>query len=304
MKTLRRRLAEYLELRSSLGFKTERTRWLLSSFIAFLEARHRAVITSELALAWAKQPADAHPGWWAQKLSTVRGFARHIQLIDPRHEVPPRELLPECTPRSTPVLYSSSDIQNILRVAREMESSFRGLTHETLFGLLAATGMRVGEALRLDRDHVDWNNQLLLIYVSKFRKSREVVLHATIVRALRRYAAERDRSHPKPRSPAFFVSLSGTRLIYNNVHRTFADLLHRAGIKRQRARLHDLRHTFAVQTILRWHHEGRDVDAWMPRLSTYLGHAVPSSTYWYLTAAPELMALVAHKLQRVLGALP
>lgn len=304
MKALRKHLAEYLELRRALGFKTERSRWLLSSFVSFVEARHRAVITSDLALEWAKQPAAAHPGWWAQKLSTVRVFARHVHLVDPRHEIPPRTLLPETTLRSTPVLYSSSDIAKILRATRDLEPPFRPLTYETIIGLLAATGMRVGEAIRLDRDDVDWGNQLLSIHESKFRKSREVVLHPTVIRALRRYAAERDCFHRKPRSPAFFVSLAGTRLVYNNVHHTFAALLRRAGIKRERARLHDLRHTFVVQTILRWHREGIDVDAWMPRLSTYLGHRDPSSTYWYLTASPELMAVIARKVERVLGALP
>lgn len=304
MKPLRTHLAEYLETRRELGFKTDRDKWLLSSFVAFLQARHQFVITSELALAWAKQPAGAHPGWWAKRLSAVRVFVRHIHPVDPRHQIPPRDLLPESTPRSTPALYSSRDIKKLLRSTHELESPLRALTHETLFGLLAATGMRVGEALRLDRDDVDWENQLLAIHMSKFRKSREVVLHPTVMRALRRYVLVRDQFHSKARSPAFFVSLAGTRLIYNNVHRTFVGLLRHAGIKRERARLHDLRHTFAVQTILRWHHKGLDVDAWMPRLSTYLGHTDPSSTYWYLTASPELMALVGRKLERALGALP
>jgi len=304
MKTLRQLLAEYLAMRHAHGFKTDRHGWLLANFVGFLEARRRAVITSDLALHWAKQPAGAHPGWWGQKLSTVRVFARHIHLIDPRHEIPHRDLLPETTPRATPVLYSSLDIEKVLRAAHDLRSPFRGLTHETIFGLLAATGLRVGEAIRLDRDDVNWTDQVLAIHMSKFRKSREVVLHATVIGALRRYAVERDRFHPKARSPAFFVSLSGTRLIYNNVHRTFASLLRQAGIKRERARLHDLRHTFAVQTILRWHRKGIDVDAWMPRLSTYLGHAHPASTYWYLTASPELMALVGRKLARAMGALP
>jgi integrase/recombinase XerD len=304
MKTLRRHLAEYLVMRSALGFKTDRARWLLTSFVAFVEATPRALITNELALAWAKCPADAHPGWWAQKLSTVCIFARYVHLVDPRHQIPDRQLLTASTPRSTPVLYSSRDIRRILRAACNLESPFRALTYETLLGLLAATGMRVGEALRLDCEHADWKNQLLQIHASKFRKSREVVLHRTVIDALSRYAAERDRYHRKPRSNAFFLSLSGTRLIYNNVHRTFAALLSPAGVARECARLHDLRHTFAVQTILRWHREGRDVEVWMPRLSTYLGHASPASTYWYLTASPELIALVGHKLERALGALP
>jgi len=303
MKTLRTHLVEYLEMRLALGFKPKRHKWLLSSFVAFLEAKHRSVITSDLALDWAKQPLGAHPGWWAQKLSTVRVFARYVHLADCRHAVPPRDLLPKSTPRSTPVLYSPQDVSKILRAATELESPFRTLTHQTLIGLLAATGMRVGEALRLKTDDVDWKNELVLIRHSKFRKSREVVLHASVMRALKRYAIQRER-FDKSRSAAFFVSLAGTALIYNNVHRTFAGLVRRAGIARKRARLHDLRHTFAVQTLLQWHREGLDVNAWMPRLSTYLGHADPAATYWYLTASPELMALVGRKLERALGALP
>jgi integrase len=289
-------------MRAALGFKTDRARWLLTSFVSFMRSERRAVISSELAVEWARRPADAHPGWWAMKLSTVRVFARHVHLADARHQIPPRDLLPEAMPRSTPVLYSAREVEKILRAARDLETPrFRRLTYETIIGLLAVTGMRVGEAIRLDRGDVDLRNQLLAIHESKFRKSREVVLHPTVADVLRCYVAERDRFHRRPRSAAFFVSLSGTRLIYNNVHREFAALLRRAGIKRERARLHDLRHSFVVHTILRWHQQGRDVDAWMPRLSTYLGHRDPSSTYWYLTAAPELMALVSRKLERVLG---
>jgi len=304
MTTLRPLLAEYLETRRALGFKTERTTWLLSSFVAFVEAHRGVRITTAHALAWATQPAGAHPGWWAEKLSTVRGFARHVHLVDPRHEIPAVDLLPARFPRSTPVLYSPEEIRRLLQATRSMPSSFRRATHETLFGLLAATGLRVGEAIRLNARDVDWRHQLLVIRESKFRHSREVVLHATVVRALHRYAAERGRVHATPRSPSFFVSLTGTRLIYSNVQHTFAALRRRAGITRARARIHDLRHTFVVQTLLRWHREGADVEARMPRLSTYLGHRHPASTYWYLTAAPELMALVGRKLQRALGALP
>jgi site-specific recombinase XerD len=304
MKTLRTHLAEYLKMRQALGFKPQRDQWLLSSFITFMEVNHRRLITIDLALDWAKQPVGAHPGWWAKKLSTVRVFARHMHLIDCRHAIPPRHLLPESTPRSTPVLYSSQDVSKLLHAAAKLASPFRSLTHQTLIGLLAVTGMRVGEAIRLDSNDVDWKHELIVIRHAKFRKSREVVLHASVMRALKRYASEREQFHGKARSPAFFVSLTGTRLIYNNVHHTFADLVRRTGIGRERARLHDLRHTFAVQTLLRWYREGLDVNAWLPRLSTYLGHADPTSTYWYLTASPELMALVGHKLECALGALP
>ena len=310
MKSLSKLLADYLDLRRKFGFKAKREAWLLPRFVSFLRAEGSAFITTELALAWAKRPTDAHPSWWASKLSVVRGFAKHAHLIDPRHQIPPCDLLPRYVRRTTPSIYSPEEIARILQAARDFRApctpghAFRCTTYETLFGLLAATGMRVGEAIRLDSSDVDWSNQLLVVRESKFGKSREVVLHDTVMRVLRRYARKRDREYPRARSPSFFVSLVGTRLIYNNVHSTFARLLRLAGIQRAKARVHDLRHTFIVRTILRWHREGVDVDARMPSLSTYVGHRDPSSTYWYLSATPELMGLVARKVQRALGALP
>jgi integrase len=310
MKSLSKLLAEYLDLRRKLGFKADREAWLLRSLVSFLRTKGSAFVTTDLALAWAKRPADAHPTWWASKLSVARGFAKHVHLIDARHQIPPRDLLPRYYRRTTPSIYSADEITRLLRAAREMPSRttqglpFRRATYETFFGLVATTGMRVGEAIRLDCSDVDWANQLVIVRESKFGKSREIVLDDTVVRALRRYANERDCTHPRPRSPSFFVSRVGTRLIYNNVHSTFARLLCQAGIPRAKARVHDLRHTFIVRTVLRWYREGVDVDARMPLLSTYVGHRDPSSTYWYISATPELMDLVARKVERALGALP
>ena len=310
MKSLSKLLAEYLDLRRKLGFKAEREAWLLRSLVSFLRTEGNSFVTTDLALAWAKRPADAHPSWWASRLSVARGFAKHVHLVDARHQVPPCNLLPRHHRRATPSIYSAKEITRLLRAAREMPSRttqgllFRRATYETFFGLVAATGMRVGEAVRLDRSDIDWANQLLIIRNSKFGKSREVVLDGSVVRALSRYAEERDCTHPRPHSPSFFVSRVGTRLVYNNVHSTFAKLLRQAGISRAKARVHDLRHTFIVRTILHWYREGVDVDARMPLLSTYVGHRNPSSTYWYISATPELMELVARKLERTLGALP
>jgi integrase len=310
VRSLSKLLAEHLDLRRKLGFKAEREAWLLTKFVSFLRAEQSAFVTIELALAWAKQPADAHPSWWASRLSVARGFAKHAHLINARHQVPPRDLLPRYYRRATPSIYSSEEIARLLRAAREMPSRitkglpFRRATYETLFGLVAATGMRIGEVIRLDDGDVDWANQLVVVRESKFGKSREVVLHESVMRALLRYVKQRDRAHPHPRSPSFFVSLAGTRLIYNNVHGTFARLLRLAGIHRSKARVHDLRHTFVVRTILQWHRQGVDVDSRMPALSTYVGHRDPSATYWYLSATPELMVLVGRKLERALGVLP
>lgn len=310
MRSLSKLVAEYLELRRKLGFKAEREAWLLQSLVSFLHMKGSTFVSTDLALAWAKRPADALPSWWAARLSVARGFAKHVHFIDARHQIPPCDLLPRSCRRTTPSIYSNDEITRLLRAAREMKSRttqglpFRRATYETFFGLVAATGMRVGEAIRLDCCDVDWANRLLIVRESKFGKSREIVIDDTVVRALRRYAKERDCTHPRPRSPSFFVSSFGTRLIYNNVHNTFARLLRQAGISRAKARVHDLRHTFVVRTILCWYREGIDVDKHMPLLSTYVGHRNPSSTYWYVTATPELMDLVSRKVQRALGALP
>jgi integrase len=299
MSALGHAVDRYLEIRRALGFKLRRESWLLPDFVRYLEAHRSACITVHLALDWSQQPSDAHPAEWAQRLSMVRGFARHLQAEDPRHQVPPVDLLPRPVRRSVPVLLSASEISALLRAARRIRSRLSAATHEALWGLLAATGMRVGEAIRLDREDVDGEQQLLVVRHSKFDKSREVVLHSSTMAALQRYAQVRDHHCPRPCSPAFFVSWRGTRLIYNNVHRTFRLLGQRAGIRA--ARPHDLRHSFAVATLLRWYRQRVDVDAWMPRLSTYLGHVAPESTYWYLTAAPELMAVARRRLERAGG---
>ncbi len=299
MSRLRDAVDRYLETRRALGFKFQRPAWLLPDFVRHLEAHRAPFITLHLALDWAQQPPDGHPAWWAERLSIVRGFARQLQAEDPRHQVPPVGLIPRRVRRAVPVLFDAREISALLRAARRLESPLRAATHETLFGLLVATGMRIGEAIRLDRDDIDWKQRLLVVRRSKFDKSREVVLHPSVLAALRRYTRVRDDRCPRPRSPAFFISLSGTRLIYNNVHRTFRALGRAAGIRSGRP--HDLRHSFAVATLLRWYRKGVDVDAWMPRLSTYLGHAAPESTYWYLTAAPQLMVIARRRLERAGG---
>jgi integrase len=231
----------------------------------------------------------------------VRSFAEHLVALDPRTEVPPRELLPTGVRRARAYLYTDLELTRLLGAARTRLSAPRGETYATLFGLLAVTGMRVGEAVALDRDDVRLEEGVVVVWYGKFRRSREIPLHSTTVAALRAYARDRDRWAPRPRSPAFFVSSKGTRVFYQNVHYEFhklvtAELEPRPGPCRPR--IHDLRHTFAVRTLLGWYRDGLDVDVLMPRLSTYLGHVSPSCTYWYLSATPELFALAARRVDR------
>jgi integrase len=302
MSGLRAELANYLAVRRALGFKLRRAGLLLADFVGYLEANGTDTITTKNAFAWASLPVNASSDWWGYRLSVVRAFARHLHAIDPVHDVPPTGLLPAKTHRATPYLYSDADIAALMAAARQLRSPLRAATVETLVGLLAVTGLRIGEALRLDRDDVELAFGVLRIRQTKFGKSREVPLHPSTVEALAAYALRRDELCPRPREQAFFVSTAGTRLLYCNAHLAWLDLVRRARLGPRsatcRPRPHDLRHSFAVRTLLGWYRDGADVAACMPLLSTYLGHVHPGNTYWYLSAAPELLTLVAARLDQ------
>jgi site-specific recombinase XerD len=307
MSPLRQAVDDYLELRRSLGFKLREAGYFLPSFVEFLEQKGAKTITMELAVRWAQLPASQHPAWWAKRLSAVRQFAKYFQTLDPRTEIPPANLLPAVKRRVTPYLYSDSDAVELMRAARTLPTPQQRATYPALIGLLFVTGMRVGEAIGLDRTDLDWDSRLLTIRSSKFGKSREVAFHDSTLEALAQYARSRDQLHPRSKSPSFFVSSAGTRLHYANVQRTFRRLVQRAGLKRlseRQPRLHDLRHSFAVRTMINWYSDGQDVEARLPLLSTYLGHFDPNSTYWYLSAAPELLALAAERLEMNAGGRP
>ena len=301
MTALRSALTDYLQLRRALGFRLEKLDHLLSGFVAYADAQGAGHITTELALAWAAQPADADPYWHATRLAAVRVFARHLQAADPRTEIPPAGLLPGRGRRAEPYLYSAADITALMTAAAAIGPPVRAATYQTLIGLLAVTGMRVGEAIGLDRCDAGLGGGVITVRSGKFGKSRQIPLHPSTVTALEDYARMRDENIPRPGTPAFFVSLAGTRLIYKNVHFTYHQLTRAAGLlprsARCRPRIHDLRHSFAVATLICWYRDGGDVAARLPLLSTYLGHIDPAGTYWYLEAAPELLTLAAARLQ-------
>ena len=307
MSGLHQAVNDYIALKRALGYKPERELRLLADFAAYIEREGSSCITTLLALAWATQPADAAHSWWSARLDLVRRFAGYVRTLDPKTEIPSRDLLPHRRQRLAAYLYSNEDVQALLAAARRLPGRLKGCTYATLLGLLAATGMRVGEAIAIDRSDLQWCEGLLTIRKSKFGKSREVALHDTTQQALQAYARRRDRVFPRPKNPSFFVSQAGTRLFYSNVHLVFLRLVRRAGLADghpRRPRIHDLRHTFAVRTLQDWYRRGSDVDARLPLLSTYLGHVNPSSTYWYLTSAPELVGLAAERLERAMGDLP
>ena len=307
MSDLRMAVDDYITMRRRLGYKLERAGSLLPEFAKYVERSGSSVITARLAVAWATKPPGEKRRWHSRRLSMVRCFAKYMQTLDPRTEIPSAELLPYRNVRSNAYLYSDEDVLALMDAARRLTGTLRPHTYATLLGLLATTGMRLGEAIALDRADFNEPEALLVVRHAKFAKSREVVLHATTVDALRSYARVRDRIVPRVRGPSFFVSQSGTRLFHQNFQVAFMLLVRDAGLqdrRPRRPRIHDLRHSFAVRTLIDWYREGADVEARLPRLSTYLGHVNPSTTYYYLSAAAELVGLAAGRLERALGELP
>lgn len=297
---------DYLRLRRALGFKLERAGRLLPQLVAYVEAAGAASLSSELAISWARLPAGAQPNHWAQRLAVARGFARYLQTIDPATEVAPPGVFPTRRHRPAPYLWSQHDICRLLDGARALRSPLRAATHEALFGLLAASGMRVGEAVALGRDDVDLRAGVITIREAKFDRSRLVPLHATTTEVLRCYGADRDRLCPRPRSNAFFLSSVGTALNRSGVAKTLRQITTAMGVRTAAVhpRAHDLRHSFAVRTLIEWQQAGMSIDEHIATLSTYLGHVSPADTYWYLSAAPELMELAAVRLEAATGPRP
>ena len=303
MSELSGHVQDYLRLRRALGFKLERAGHLLPQLVTYLEAAGAATVTSDLAIAWARLPAHTQPNHWAQRLAIARGFARYLRALDPATEVPPPGVFPTRRHRPTPFLWSQRDICRLLESTRALRPAVRAATYEALFGLLATCGMRVGEAVGLDRDDVDLQAGVITIRHAKFDRPRLVPLHPTVTEALSRYAAERDRLCPRPRARAFFVSSMGTRLDRSGVGKTLRKITTSLGMRTETVhpRAHDLRHSFAVDTLIRWQHSGLSVDEHIATLSTYLGHVSPADTYWYLSASPELMGLAAQRLHTRYG---
>ena len=299
MTGIRQATDDYLAVRRALGYKLEDHGWLLADFASFLDAAGAATVTTGLALDWATLPEDCLPSWHAARLRVVRGFARHLQALDPATEVPPAGLLASRNRRAVPYLYSDADVSALMAATASLRPALHAATLKTLIGLLAVTGMRLGEVIRLDRADLDTASGMLTIRDSKFAKSRQIPLHPSTLAALAGYGQLRDEQCPRPKTPALLVSTAGTRLISQGVHYVVARLARQAGLAPRspecRPRLHDFRHSLAVNTLLGWYRDGLDVQALLPVLSTFLGHSKPANTYWYLSAVPELLALAAER---------
>jgi site-specific recombinase XerD len=297
--SMRARAGDYLEMRRSLGCKLRGEGRMLAGFATRCDEQGQATITISAALAWATESRDAAPAHWRRRLSVVRGFARYLATVDPACQIPPADLLPAPSRRPPPYIYSAEEIAALIHAAETIGAPLPAATMQALISLIAATGLRVGEALALDRGDAGPDSGTLTV-TGKNDQMRLVPLHATTAAMLAGYAARRDRLCPHPASPALFITSTGQRAAQRGVAETFARLVTLAGIAtppgRRRPRVHDLRHTFAVTTLTRWYREGADVQARLPMLSAYLGHSCPEATYWYLQATPELLSLAAGRL--------
>lgn len=301
MSTLLPLLADYLAVRRAMGYQLASDEVVLKAFVGHLDERGEEFVTVEQAIAFAAAPHGANRAWLANRMSMVRGFAAFLHAADRRHEVVPAGLLPHGPHRATPYFYTDHEITALIRAAGRLPVPVTALTISTLIGLLAATGLRISEALALDTADVDLATGMLTVRRSKYGRSRHVPLHPSTVAAIAAYVDQRQRLLPAPVDPALFLTIVGTRKRVAHVQAVFRTLRTATGLAgrsaRCRPRLHDLRHTFAVRTLIGWYRDGGDIAARLPLLSAYLGHREPKYTYWYLQAAPELLAEAALRLE-------
>jgi integrase len=301
MKTIADYVEDYLELRRGLGFKLRANGYILRDFARYCGKHGASHITTSIALQWAVMPDNIKPQQRGVRLGMVRSLAQYLSAVEPRTEIPPKDLLP--AKRFHPVLEFYRDDQVVALVKAAVTvcktDQFQGLTCSTLFGLLAVTGMRVGEALALKCSDVDLDRGVLSLSVTKGDRKRLVPLHPTAIRELARYLNVRAEKYPISPAAGFFVTNRGTPLPYSTVHKWFMRLARSIGLRgtapANGLRLHDLRHHFAMRTLLDWYQEDIDVTAHLPELSTYLGHCHVSDTYWYLSAVPDLLQLAARR---------
>lgn len=309
--SLQTRIDAYLAERRRLGFELRSRDTFLASFARFVASRrHRGPLTVELMTQWVRQGkgGQGSPGTWARRLARLRHFICYLKQFEPDTEIPEASLFGPEPGRVAPHIYREEEIVELLAAARKigLRRSLRPATYETLFGLMASTGLRVSEAIHLRDGDVDLKQAMLTVRQTKFAKSRQLPLHPSTVEALARYRRQRARHVPTTADMPFFISSRGRRLGQplgeRQAHRVFTALRDSLGwVNRgfhEAPRLHELRHSFAVRRVMLWHAEGTNVDQMMLALSTYMGHAEIFYTYWYLTAVPELMALVSAKFER------
>jgi len=305
--SLRQELDRYLSVRRSLGYDLGTSERVLRRFVDFAETEQAQHITTAMFLRWQDAFGEAGRQTWAARFGMVRLFSQWLQGLDPKHEALPRGLIPSRSRRTRPYIYSAEEIAAIVDAAAELRSVYgmRGHTCSTLFGLIAATGLRISEALGLDADDIDLNEGVLRIRRGKLGKERLIPVADSVTRRLRTYAAERDRLlglTPK----SFFITCGGDRLGDCSARYNFALVCQQVGLRSPQKygrhgrgpRIHDLRHSFAARTIVDWYRTGKDPSREMIKLTTYLGHTSPENTFWYIEAVPELLELASHRVEQ------
>ena len=312
MIALTQRVEQYLAQRKRFGTGLSdgpvRT---LRRFARFADSRGVNRLTTELFLCWKQQFGSAGRQAWVSRLSHVRIFARWLQSVDPRTEVPPRGLITAHRGRPRPYIYTDEEIAAIVTEAARLPSNYglRGPTHATLFGLLAVTGLRISEAVGLDDGDVDMDAAMLNVRHAKNDRSRVLAIAPCTVERLVQYRSWRDRMIGTVDTAAFFVGERRRRVSTGSAQYNFAQVGQRIGLREAKPpgrsgwgpRLHDLRHTLAVRTLIDWFRTGLDPDREMYKLSTWLGHKSPAETYWYLEAVPELLQLATERAERSLS---
>lgn len=305
MSPLRQELDRYLTIRRSLGYDLGTSARVLRRFVAFADEQGAVHVTADLFLRWQGTFGRAGNQTWAARLSMVRIFAQWLHGLDSAHEPPPRGLIPYQGRRPRPYIYSDAEIASIVGAAADLPSVYglRGRTYATLFGLIAATGLRISEALALDVGDLDLETGVVTIRRGKLGKARLVPVHDSVTERLRAYIAERDRVLGTTPA-ALFVKEDGSRVGDCGARSNFAHICQQLGLRSPQhegrhgrgPRIHDLRHTFAARTLIGWYRSGQDASREMIKLTTYLGHANPECTYWYIEAVPELLELAAARI--------
>lgn len=308
MSAIRDALGHYIAIRRALGTQLRESAVALGHFVEFLEREGAEFITTNLALCWACQPEGVQRATWARRLTAVRRFAAWLSVSDPRTEVPPQRLLHARHRRNKPYIFTDQEIERLMAEATRLPSptGLRAMTYVTLIGLLAATGLRPGEAHALKVADVDLQNGILAIRQTKFGKSRFVPVEDSTRTALVQYTKRRQKLCLRLQDDTFFVSEHGTRLCSSTVRRTFAKVSRTIGLRAalgnrrigRGPRLQDIRHTFATRKLVEWYQAGLDVERELPKLATYLGHVDVAHTYWYIEAVPELLLLATEQLSK------
>jgi site-specific recombinase XerD len=296
---------EYLQERRSLGFELKISGEQLMAFARFADQRgHCGALTEQVIMDWVRgQAKRVAPITWARRLEVIRPFARYCARVDSTTHVPHNGIFGPGHRRLTPHIYTDQEIADLIDRAGQLHplSSLRPATYATLFGLIASTGLRLSEALKLQYPDVDLVHGVLTVRRTKFAKSRLVPLHTTVTSALSRYVAFRQQTAPSVSKASFFATALGAGLVKRTVHCVFDKLRTQLGWVARGShpapRIHDLRHTFICRRVQLWHEHGVDIDNAMLALSTYVGHAKVSDTYWYLTAVPELMAVAGRSFE-------